>query len=104
MIHEYVFTALNFIRNLQMSQYARVLHYTRQERLATEKHSSLLGPFKGYKETKIFYVFTTLNFIHNPQMGPKARVLHYTRQERLATEKHSSLLDPFISYKENKVF
>jgi hypothetical protein len=32
---------------------ARVLHYTRIEMLAREKHSSLLGPFLRYEENEV---------------------------------------------------
>ncbi len=31
---------------------ARVLHYTRQERLASDKHSSLLGLFARYEKSE----------------------------------------------------
>jgi hypothetical protein len=53
-----------------------MLHYTRLERLASDKYSSLLGPFVRYEENKVlrlwplnskFYnqwgYFTTLFFI-----------------------------------------
>jgi hypothetical protein len=35
----------NTLNNYEWSQYARVLYYTKQERLAKDKLSSLLGPF-----------------------------------------------------------
>jgi hypothetical protein len=34
-------------------QFAKVLHYNRMEKLARDKHSSLLGPFVSYKEVKV---------------------------------------------------
>jgi len=33
----------------EWAQYARVLHYTRLEKLAEDKHYSLLGPFMSYE-------------------------------------------------------
>ncbi len=33
--------------------YVRVLHYTRLERLASDKHSSILGPFMSYEENEV---------------------------------------------------
>jgi hypothetical protein len=38
------------IKGYEWAQSARVLHYSRLERLAREKHLSLLGPFVSYKE------------------------------------------------------
>jgi hypothetical protein len=40
----------------------RVLHNTRLERLARDKHSSLFGPFLCYKETVVFH---TVSGVHN---------------------------------------
>jgi len=34
-----------------------VLHYTRLERLAREKHSSLLDPFVSYKEIELLRIW-----------------------------------------------
>jgi hypothetical protein len=59
------------------------LDYTRPEKLAMEKHSSLLGPF-----------VTSESF-------QQASVLDYIRTEKHAMEKHSNLLGPFVAYKEN---
>ncbi len=53
MIHQLVFTALKFIFYLPMSQEVRVLYYTKQERLAMEKQSSLYDPFISYEENKV---------------------------------------------------
>jgi hypothetical protein len=83
-----------------------VLHNTRLEILAKDKHSSLLEPFVSYKENENMdpgVILTTLHFLYNLQIGPKARVLHYTKLEILARDKHSSLLEPFISYAKNEV-
>ncbi len=45
-----VFTVLPFLRNLQMAQKARVLHYIWVNIRARTKHSSLLDPFVRYQE------------------------------------------------------
>ncbi len=53
-----------------------MLDYGKSENLASDKHSSLLGAFVSYEETKVFMnaapgtVFTTLHFLGNSQMGP----------------------------------
>ncbi len=39
-----------------MGQQASVLHYNRLERLASDKHSSLLGPFISYKESEVLRI------------------------------------------------
>ncbi len=38
----------------EMTQYARVLHNTRQKRLSNDKHSNLLVQFVSYEEKKCF--------------------------------------------------
>jgi hypothetical protein len=48
------FTKLHFLCNLRMTQLARVLHYTRLQRLPSEKHSNLLDLSVSYKENEIF--------------------------------------------------
>jgi hypothetical protein len=45
-----------------------VLHYTRLERLAADKHSSLLSPFVSYKENKVFWIGSQI-----PQPGTGRR-------------------------------
>ncbi len=37
-------------------EWARLLHYTMLERLATEKHSGLLGPFLSYEENEVLWI------------------------------------------------
>jgi hypothetical protein len=50
--------------------------YTKSERFASDKHSSLLGAFVSYEEYKNVVntapvtVFTALQFLSNSQMGP----------------------------------
>ncbi len=39
-----------FFMTHERAQYARVLHYSRLERLARDEHSSLLCSFTSYKE------------------------------------------------------
>jgi hypothetical protein len=48
-----LFTTLNFLHNLSMYPITRALDYTRSERLASDKHSSLLGPFISYEENEV---------------------------------------------------
>ncbi len=45
-----VFRTFHFLCNLQMDLKYRVLHYVYLEGLATDKDSSLLGPFVSYKK------------------------------------------------------
>jgi hypothetical protein len=48
-----VFTKRNFLCNLRMSTISQsVLLDTRAEKLVSEKHSSLLGPFVSYEENE----------------------------------------------------
>ncbi len=42
-----------FFVTCEWVQQARVLQYTRLERLARDKHSSLLGPFVSYEENGV---------------------------------------------------
>jgi hypothetical protein len=53
---ESVFTTLHFLRNMRMAQAARVFDHSRQERLARDKRSSLLGSFISYKENKVLTI------------------------------------------------
>jgi hypothetical protein len=57
---------------------ATALCYTRLERLARNKHSSLMGPFESYEENAVFVVntlagtiFTKLHFLSKLQTDPK---------------------------------
>jgi len=70
-----------------------MLHYTRLERLARDKHVLL---FASLVENSV--VFTTLRFL---RMGPKSRCYN-TRLKRLARDKHSSLLYLLVSNEDNK--
>jgi hypothetical protein len=45
-----------FFITYEWYQYARVLNYTKLERLASDKHFSLLGPFISYKENEVFLI------------------------------------------------
>ncbi len=68
-----------------------MLHYTRLERFASGKKSSVLGPFSilSYKENEVFCtwsIIVTLIFCVTYQWAKKARVLHYTSLEMLASE------------------
>ncbi len=48
-----VFATLNVFITYEWAQQAGVLHYTRLEMLARDKHSSLFGPFISYIETEV---------------------------------------------------
>jgi len=52
-----IFKTFHFLHNLQMSQYARVLDLTRVERLARDRHSSLLGPYENYKGNEVLLIW-----------------------------------------------
>ncbi len=45
-----IFATLHFFIAHKWAQQAKVLHYTKPERLAKEKHSSLFDPFLSYEE------------------------------------------------------
>ncbi len=45
-------TTLSIMRTYEWAKLARVLHHTRLEWLATDKHTSLLGPFMSWEENK----------------------------------------------------
>ena len=51
-----LFTKLHFLRKLRISPISYVLLYTRLERLATDKHSSLLDPFVSYEENEVLWI------------------------------------------------
>jgi hypothetical protein len=104
-----VFTTLIFFVTYHWTQQARVLHYTRLERLARDKHSSLLGPFVSYEENEVLWIWLQVSysqhfiFLVTYHWTQQAIVLHYTRLKWLARDKRSCLLDPFVGYEENEV-
>ncbi len=84
-----------------------MLHYTRLERLAKDKQTSILGPFVSYKEKEVWGIqllgpYSQQFFFVTCEWGKYARVLHYTKSEWLARDKHSSLNGPFDSCEENE--
>ncbi len=93
----------------EWAKYARVLHYTRMESLARDKHSSLLGPLLSYEGNEVLWIrsqklYWYCTLIHSFYEWAKyAGVLHYTRMESLARDKHSSLSGPLLSYEGNEV-
>jgi hypothetical protein len=96
----------NFLLNLQIGPKARALHYTKQKRFPSDKHSSLFCKLQKMRSCEYGpwgHIHDT-NFLCNLQIGPKARVLHYTKIKRLPSDKHSSLFGTFINYEENEVF
>jgi hypothetical protein len=46
-----------FCETYEWTQLARVLHYTGLARLASDKHSSLLGPFLSCKENELLWMW-----------------------------------------------
>jgi hypothetical protein len=50
-----VFTTLCYLFNFMAVHKARVFYYTKLERLACDKHSSLLGPFGSQEQNKVMY-------------------------------------------------
>ncbi len=54
---ETIFTILHFLSILsKWVKYATLLHSTRLERLAGDKHSSLMGPFISNKENEVLLI------------------------------------------------
>jgi hypothetical protein len=66
----------------------------RAERLARDKHSSVLCPFVRF--SYVWDCFHNIPFSY--EWAQKAIVLHCTGAERLARDKHSSLLCPFVIF------
>ncbi len=91
------------------AQKARLLHYTRPERLAMDKHSSLFSPFVRYDKNEYLWIlllrlyYQHFIFSVTYKWAQKARVLHNTKPERLAKDNHSNLFSPFVSYDENEL-
>jgi hypothetical protein len=55
-----IFIELIFFITYIIGRYVTMLHHTRQERLARDKHSSLLGAFVSYKESLVNIVPRTV--------------------------------------------
>ncbi len=92
----------------EWSQQDRVLNYTRQERIAGEKHFSLPCPFISVEKMKHcewgpLTIFTAPYFLCNFQMRHIAKLLHYTRLERLAMDKRSRLLGASVSFEQLRI-
>ncbi len=91
------------------AQQARALYYSRLERLAKDKHSSLLGSFVSYNEIEelwirpLWHCLQHFIFFIAYKYTQQAKALHYSKLERLTKDKHSGLLGVFVSYKENEV-
>ncbi len=61
-----------FFETYEWAQLSSVLHYTRLEKLARNKHSSLLGSFINYEENEVLWitVSATLYLYRNLWMLP----------------------------------
>jgi hypothetical protein len=92
-----------FFVSYEWAQEESVLYYTKLERVARDKHSSLLGQFVSCEEKSAQILFTTLHFLRNLEIGPISKRVILHSQERFASEKHSSLLGQFVSCEENEV-
>jgi hypothetical protein len=60
-----------------------VLHYTRLERLASEKHSSLLSPFVSSEENEVLLIFhrePTRGVLHSGQPNRETLAYYAHRQ------------------------
>ncbi len=58
MLHQIPYSQhLIFFITYECAQLARVLDYATSERLANDKHSSLLGPFVNYEENEVLWKF-----------------------------------------------
>jgi len=73
-----VFTILVFIVTYELAQKARVFHTTRLERLASNKHSNLLGLFVSYDDKEVLLIrsqglhnFATFIGIFSNAIAPK---------------------------------
>jgi hypothetical protein len=64
-------------------------HYTKLERLARDKHSSLLRKYVNYGNKKFYSA--------GPRVEPLTG-LHYTRAEVTGNDKHSSLLSFRVTF------
>jgi hypothetical protein len=79
------------------------------ERLDSEKQSSLLCPFIGYKEIEVLSIWLQgpysqhYIFFATYKWTQEAGALHHARLERLGSEEQSSLLCPFTGNKEIEV-
>jgi hypothetical protein len=67
-----------FVITYELAQYGTVLIYTSRERLARDKHSSLLDPFVSYEENKLL-----LLFLHQKLLPPQL-ILQPSKLERLS--------------------
>jgi len=56
-----------FFVTFYWAQKARVVYYTRLERLVRDKHSSLVGPLISFKRNEVLYVITTTVFLLEKQ-------------------------------------
>ncbi len=67
-----VFKHFIFFVTYIRAQYARILHYSKLERLVSDKNSSLLRPFISYEENELLWIQPQgpYYFLRNLQMDP----------------------------------
>ncbi len=77
----------------EWAQKARVLHYTRLERIYGDKHSSLFGDVSY----EVLWI--------QPHTNEPNKLECYTTLglQRISSDKHSSLFGAFVSYEKNEV-
>jgi hypothetical protein len=85
-----------------------VLHYTKLERLARDKHSGLLGQPVSYEENEVLWIWPRnlysqhfISFV--TYEWAQYKLLHYIKLERLAGDKLFELLGKLVSWKENEM-
>ncbi len=76
------------------------------ERLASDKHSSLMGPFVSYKQNEVLMnTVTGVTFTALHSNGPnKSERLSLTSFSNLCVMKESNLLGPFYQNNDHKKF
>jgi hypothetical protein len=83
-----------------------LVSFSRLERLAKDKHSSLLWPFVSYEENYVWWILHWGLYSHLSITYKWAKLVwlsHYTMSERLAMDKHSNSMGQLVSYEEKSV-
>ncbi len=97
-----------FACNLQFFVISQSVCQTRLEKLARDKHSSLLCKFVNYGRKKFYNVGACVqcykNFLLVIQEFILSQSVCQTRLEKLARDKHSSLLCSYVNYGRKKFY
>ncbi len=84
-----------------------MFHYIRLDKLASDKHSSLLGPFVSYRKIKCckYYPCGHIhNTLRNLWMDPISYCNTLTSLKRFRSDKNSSVLGPICKLQKIKCF